>query len=251
MNSSIGTGSLAYVAGSKVMDMRTSSNDDQKMETKIERSTSVDNKIEVGKSCNRGNTCTEVANAGQQESSNGCGDLVSLRASTDNAAYYSSGPQNCSSPKLGREADGSCYATDSLDFSPLPVANLYEKSGKDKKSCTRHGNKLSAQQKLRFEDDRMHSFQISNNADLVIESNGQQSPATLHSIDWEIEVASPDEDKPEVMSNNLVNELQMVNQRRISDVPQIAMLSTTISQGRPVSEDRVSEWLCTLHRIGI
>lgn len=251
MHSSIGTGSLAYVIGSKVMDMRTSANGDQELETNIERSTSINNNIEVGKCCNRSNTCTEVANATQQESSNDCVDLVSLRSCTDNAAYDSSGPQNCS-PKLGRETDGSCCNTDSrFDFPPLPVANPFEKSDKDKKSSKRHRNKPSTKHKLRFEDERMHSFQICNNVDLVIESNGQQPLASLQPIDCEIDIASSDEDKPEILSNNLVNEVQMVNQRRISDVPQPAIISTAIPQERPVNEDRVSEWLSTLHRIGI
>lgn len=80
MHSSVGTGSLAYAVGSKVMDMRTSSKDDRKMEAKIERSsTSNDNNIEVGKCCERGTTCTGTENASQQESSNDWVDLVSLR----------------------------------------------------------------------------------------------------------------------------------------------------------------------------
>ncbi|KAK7276691.1 hypothetical protein RIF29_17835 [Crotalaria pallida] len=77
-------------------------------------------------------------------------------------------------PKLGRVSDGSHYLTDSsFDFPPLPVTNLSDKSGQDENSGIEHGDKHSAQHKLRFEDDRMHSFQINNNVDLVIESNGQ------------------------------------------------------------------------------
>ncbi|KAK7259845.1 hypothetical protein RIF29_25460 [Crotalaria pallida] len=61
----------------------------------------------------------------------------------------------------------------SFDFPPLPVTNLFDKIGQDENSGIEHGDKHSAQHKLRFEDDRMHSFQINNNVDLVIESNGQ------------------------------------------------------------------------------
>ncbi|KAI4324335.1 hypothetical protein L6164_023882 [Bauhinia variegata] len=247
MHSSIGTGSLAYVVGSKVMDMRTSSKDDWKMEAKLERSASQSN--EVGK-CDGDNFSKDAENAHQQESSSNWVDLMSMRASMDNAECDSPSPQNCTSPNLGREADGSYYNTDNgFGFPPLPVTNLFEKSSKDRKPSTDLGDKLSTQHKLRFEHDRMHSFEISNNVDLVIESNGQQAPTALHAIKSEIEIASPHKDEPESRSRNSVNEARMVNQLRVSDIPQSATINTSISQGRSVSEDRVSEWLWTLHRI--
>ncbi|XP_027341512.1 small G protein signaling modulator 1 isoform X2 [Abrus precatorius] len=250
MHSSVGTGSLAYVVGSKVMDMRTSSKDERKEQPKIERSTYNYNDIEVGKHSDRSITCTEAADASHRESSNNGVDLFSLRASTDNATYDSSGQRNSSSPKLEREAEGSHFVIDSsFDFPSLPVSNLFEKSGKDKKSGTEHYDKLPAQDKSRFEDDSMHSFRINNNVDLVIESNSQQPLAALHPMDSEIEIASPDEEEPEFLSDKPVYELQMVNQLKISDVPQPAMISASVSQEWPVSEDRVSEWLWTLHRI--
>ncbi|XP_057450941.1 uncharacterized protein LOC130742862 isoform X2 [Lotus japonicus] len=223
MHSSVGTGSLAYVVGSKVMDMRTSS--------KLERE------------------MKEAAKEGHHESSNGSVDLASLRASTDGATYDSYGQQNCSSPNLGRETDGShCVIDSPFDFPALPVTNLFEKSGKDNNSSTEHGSKLSARHRLRF-DDEMHTFQINDNVDLIGESNGQQPRGILHSTNSEIEVASPDEDEPEFPSDNAVYEAQMVNQLKISDVPQPARISAAMSQEWPVGEDRVSEWLWTLHRI--
>jgi hypothetical protein len=243
MHSSVGTGSLAYIVGSKVMDMRTSSKDEHKIEAKLERSTSNDNNV------------AEATNTNHHESSDNWADqfdLVSSRASIDSATYDSSGQQNCSSPKIGREPDGSHNMIDSsFDFPHLPVTNLFVKSGEDEKSDTEHGNKLSAQRKLRFEDDdRMHSFHINNNADLVIESNSQPL-TTFHPVNSEIEIASPDEDKPELPSKNPVYETHTVNQLKISDIPRPAMTSASMSQGWAASEDRVSEWLWTLHRIGI
>lgn len=252
MHSSVGTGSLAYIVGSKVMDMRTSSKDERKIEAKLERSTSNDNNVEVEQCHGRSIICAEVANTDHHERSDDWADqlnLVSSRASTDSAASDFSGHQNCSSPKIGREPDGSHNRIDSnFDFPPLPVTNLFEKSGEDKNSGTEHGNKLSTQRKLSFEDDRMHSFHINNNIDLVIESNGQP-PTTSHPVNSEIETASPDEDEPEFPSDNPVYETPMVNQLKISDVPQPAMTSASMSQGWAASEDRVSEWLWTLHRI--
>ncbi|KAF1859396.1 hypothetical protein Lal_00009980, partial [Lupinus albus] len=183
-----------------------------------------------------------AANVSQRESSDDWVDLVSLGADTDNASYDPFGQQNCSSPKYGRESDGSHYFR-------LSFTNLFEKSGKDKISGIENGDKHSAQHKLRFEDDRMHSFHVNNNANLVIESNDQHPLATLHGMDYEIEFASPDEDEPEFLSSNPIYDAKMVDQLKISDVPQPAMINASISQGLPASEDRVSEWLWTLHRI--
>ncbi|RDY03809.1 TBC1 domain family member 15, partial [Mucuna pruriens] len=250
MHSSVGTGSLAYIVGSKVMDMRTSSKDGRKLQAKIEGSSYNDNDSEVGKCYDRSIICTEGANASHWESSNNGVDLVSLRISTDNAEYDSSGQRNSSSPKLGGEEEESdCVTDSSFDFPPLSVTNLFEKSGKDKKSGTEHRDKLPAPDQSRFEDDSMHSFRINNNVELVIESNSQQSLATLLPMDSEIGIASPDEEEPEHLSENHVYEAQMVNQLKISDVPQPAMIRSSISQGWLVSEERVSEWLWTLHRI--
>lgn len=247
MHSSVGTGSLAYVVGSKVMDMRTSSKDERQVQAKLERATSSDSNVKVGECCdNRNVICAEVANAGHHESYGDWVDLVSLRASTDHATYEYSGQENCSSPKLGREPNGPHSATDnSFDFPPLPVTNLFEKGGEDKKLGVEHDDKLSARSKLRFEGERMHSFQINNNVDLVIESNGES--ATFHPTSSEIEIASPDEDEPKLSTGNPVYEVQMANQL---DVPQPA-ISASMSQGWPSGEDRAAEWLWTLHRIGI
>ncbi|RZB84408.1 small G protein signaling modulator 1 isoform X1 [Glycine soja] len=250
MHSSVGTGSLAYVVGSKLMDLRTSSKDGRKSQAKIEESTYNDNNVEVGKCYDRNIICTEGENSSHWESSNNGVDLVSLRVCTDNAACDSSGQRNSSSPKLGGEVEESdCVTECSFDFPPLSVTNLFEKSGKDKNSGTEHGDKLPAPGQSRFEVDSMHSFRINNNVDLVIESNCQQPLATLHPMDSEIGIASPDEEEPELLSENQVYEAQMVTQLKISDVPQPAMIRSPISQGWPISEERVSEWLWTLHRI--
>lgn len=255
MHSTIGTGSLAYVVGSKVMDMRTSSKDERIREPKVEsRKTSTDNTKYLGNDWN--NHCTVTSYACQRESSSNSADLVSVRGSTDSGAYDSScyiptsGPYNCSSPKIGREADGSQYAhEDCFDFPLLPVTDLFEKSGENKKSCELHDDKLSTQHKLRFKDDRMHSFQINNNEDLIIESNGSPSCNISHSINSEIEVVRPDAHESIVLSNNMLDGTEMVNQLRISDVPQKAMINSSTSQRETASENRVSEWLWTLHRI--
>ncbi|XP_027928491.1 small G protein signaling modulator 1-like isoform X3 [Vigna unguiculata] len=249
MHSSIGTGSLAYVVGSKVMDVRTYSKDGRKLQDNIEESTCYDNNVEVGKCYDRSNICTEEAKVSHWNSSNDGVELVSLRVSTDNVAYDSSGQQNSSSPKSGREDEELDYVSaSSFDFPHLSVTDMFENSGKYQSGIELR-DKLPVPEQSIFEDESMHSFRINNNVDLVIESNSKQPLATLHPMDSEIGIASPDEEEPGLLSKNQVYQAQMVNQLKISDVPQPAMIRSSISQAWPVSEERVSEWLWTLHRI--
>ncbi|KAJ7947471.1 Ypt/Rab-GAP domain of gyp1p superfamily protein, putative isoform 1 [Quillaja saponaria] len=257
MHSSIGTGSLAYVVGTKVMDMRTSSKDGRRIEAKVERiSDSTKNTNKIVECSDRDVYCTDTIDAHQSECSGDLVDTASLRESTDSAAYDSSGStpisglHNCTSPKVGREAIGAHYITEKcFDFPPLPVPDLFERSEEDKKASMEHGDHLSMPRKLRYDDGRMHSFQINNNIDLVMESNGREADNSSHPIDSETEIASSDVDDPDFQSNYLGSRTQMINQLRISDIPEIAIISTSTSQGRATNEDRVSEWLWTLHRI--
>lgn len=256
MHSSIGTGSLAYIVGSKVMDMRTSAKDEGSREAKEEsRKASTDNTNNLENHCDWNNNCTDTSYDCQRVSSSNSADVVSVRGSTDSGAYDSScyipnsGQYNSSSPKIGREADGSHYVPeDCFDFPHLPVTDLFEKSGENTKSCELHDNKPCTQRKQRFEDDRMHSFQINNNVDLIIESNGSPSSNVSHLIDSEIEMVQPDDAHESIaVSNNLLKKTEMVSRLRISDVPEM-MINSTSKHGK-ASEEKVSEWLWTLHRI--
>ncbi|CAK7322663.1 unnamed protein product [Dovyalis caffra] len=238
MHSSIGTGALAFVVGSKVMDMRTSSKDDGR-----------------GKLCDWNNDCTDTACTCAGESSSDSAELVSVRGSSDSAAYDSScfmptsGPLNSVSPKRGGEVHGSEYVAESyFDFPPLPVTNLFDKR-EDKKESGVHDDKPATQRKLRFEHDRMHSFQINNNVDLIIESSGEPSNHASSQKQSEIELVHHDNHEPELQSNNLGYEKEIVNNLRIADVPETPLLNGNTSNRGAAGEDRVSEWLWTLHRI--
>lgn len=258
MHSSIGTGALAFVVGSKVMDMRTSSKDDGRGEAKVEsRRASIDttNKLENYSDWN--NNCTDTSCACERESSSDSGELVSVRESTDSAAYDSScfiptsGPYHNGSPKGGGEACGSEYVAESyFDFPPLPVTDLFDKRGEDQKECGVHNRKPSTPRKLRFEDDRMHSFQIDNNVDLIMESNGSPSNNVSSQNDSEVEIVCHGGHEPVLQSNNLGYEKVIVNRLRIADGPETPLLNATTSKGVSAGQDRVSEWLWTLHRIG-
>lgn len=257
MHSSIGTGSLAYVVGSKVMDVRALSKDDERRESKVEHSqASFDNTNKVENYCDRINSCTDTSYASQQESSSDSADLASVRESTDSVAYdsscfiHTSSPHDCSSLKVGREADGTKYVPQSyFDLPPLPVTDLFGKSEEHENQGGMHDDKLSLEGKSSLKGGRMHSFQINNNVELVIESNCSPPNNVSRNTNSEIEMVHPDDSRSVLQSNNMDNKTEIVNRLRISDVPETEFRNTTLSQGGAVSEDRVSEWLWTLHRI--
>ncbi|KAJ6366561.1 hypothetical protein OIU77_003029 [Salix suchowensis] len=256
MHSSIGTGALAFVVGSKVMDMRTSSKDDERGEATVKsRRTSVDvtNRLENYSDWN--NNCTDTACTCEVQSSSDSAGLVSVRGSSDSGAHDhscfipTSGPLNSGSPKRDGEAHGSEYVVESyFDFPPLPVTNLFDK-GEDKKESSVLDEKPPTQRKSRIQDDRMHSFQINNNIDLIIESSGEPSNHASPQKKSEIELVHQEDHEPVLQSNNLGNEKEIVDKLRIADVPETPLLNRTTSNGGVAGENRVSEWLWTLHRI--
>ncbi|KAL2530034.1 Ypt/Rab-GAP domain of gyp1p superfamily protein [Forsythia ovata] len=256
MHSSIGTGSLAYVVGSKVMDMRTSSKDDGIREDEDQSrriSEASANKVD-NNNCVLDSNCTEKSHTCRRESCGDSDDLVSVRASKEGAYDYSglvpsSGAYNCTSPSE-LEADGSQYVTESyLDFPPLPVTDLFENSNKNKKESRLHNDRHSTRCKLKFGDEHMHSFQIDSNTDLVVESNGTPSNDDSPPPNSESEMIYPDVQESHSPSNNVEYESEMLNRLRISDAPEIPAKNAITSRGGAASGDRVSEWLWTLHQI--
>nr|XP_043628393.1 rab GTPase-activating protein 22-like isoform X5 [Erigeron canadensis] len=205
MHSSIGTGSLAYVVGSKVMDMRTMAKEDErrKSDGKLEQSSNdVSERLESFSSCS--DICIETSCAHPRESTD-C-------AAYDDSCSIPSTPYNDSHPKSRSEGDGSQYRTSSFyDFPPLPVTNLFEKSALDDNiESTSHEERHSTRRKLRFEDDH------------VIEE-----PRSSH-LDYEIEKADIQKE---------------------TNVPEIPRVNPVTSHVRTRSQDRVSDWLWTLHQI--
>ncbi|XP_071722329.1 uncharacterized protein [Rutidosis leptorrhynchoides] len=253
MHSSIGTGSLAYVVGSRVMDMRTSSKIDEAREAEAKsQQASIDECDKLERECNRSN-CTDSAYDCQRESSCDSTDLVSGR-STDSAAYNSScfintsGTYDCGSPDKGRETEEPNYLGERyFDFPSLPVTDLFEK-GEDHKQCGMQNDKPYVHHNLIIEDSRMHSFQINNNVDLIMESNGSSSDSS-HPKTPEIEMVCPDVHDRVSLHNTSSYKKEIVNRLRISDVPEMPLVSATTLQGGAASEEKVSEWLWTLHRI--
>lgn len=188
MHGSIGTGMLAFVVGSKVMDMRAYSKKDPEVEA-LETS-----------------------------------DHVSVRQSTD---------VHQSDSAVGNQ----------LDHPGLLVTNLT--NNEVEKEYELHDSR----QRFDDVDDTMHSFQIRNNEDLIIESNGAFSTSSTESLNSEKDMVHIHGEEMVRQSNNLSRNSNIVNSYRISKPETARMVASTSLGG--LGGDRVSEWLWTLHSIGI
>ncbi|KAK8986194.1 hypothetical protein V6N11_082469 [Hibiscus sabdariffa] len=252
MHSSIGTGSLAYPVGSKVMDMRTPSKE-IKVE-QIEASTDGTGKRE--KYSEFSNNCPDKLYADQRVNISNSGDLTSVGRNVDSSAYVSCSSSTCGpcgpcSSKRGGDCNESEFITEyGFDFPSLPVTDLFEKSEDEKEFDAEEV--YSGRYKLIIEDGNMHTFQINNKADLIMESNISSSPSKNISSRYNTEielVTHSDAFEPVLSPNNLSYQTETVNELSISSVPETPMVNATRSQEVAAQEERVSEWLWTLHRI--
>lgn len=238
MHSSVGTGSLAYVVGSKVMDMRKSyrdeavkvvDTDENREEACIDNN---DNANTENHHSDWSNNGTDTSHVHRRGSSSESVDLVSGRESPESVVYNASSFVSASSPYGFASPDG--Y----FDFPSLPVTDLFGRNSLDKIEVSTPDEDASLKSELRSEDGGMHNFRIDKNADLVREQRRSTS---------EIEVMHPDSVGP---SSYTGRNAEIVDGLRISDVPEIPSVKETPSRVGNVTEDRVSEWLWTLHRIG-
>nr|GEV45445.1 hypothetical protein [Tanacetum cinerariifolium] len=198
MHSSIGTGSLAHVVGTKVMDMRTTKVDERrKSDVKREKTSNVaSDRLESP--CNCSNICIETSCAHPRGSLSDSAGIASTRESTDCAAYDES----------------FCIP------SSTPYSGSYPKSiSEDKNERKSHDERHSTRRKLRFEEDHV------------------------------VEVTHPDVSGSLPRSSNLDFGVENVNIQRKTGAPEIPVVNPVASHVRTRSQDRVSEWLWTLHQI--
>ncbi|CAA0833280.1 Ypt/Rab-GAP domain of gyp1p superfamily protein [Striga hermonthica] len=256
MHSSIGTGSLAYIVGSKVMDMRISSKEDRGRDTEVQSARFTDatsDNIEANfvmnrKSSDKSYTC-------QKEGSDDSGDLVCVRDSAMGGAYDSScripspDPCNYTFPTAHQTHEPNYMAGSYLDFPALPFRDLFEENNEDTKVDSLHEDKNSSKRKLRYDDEHMHSFEIDNNADLVVESDSLPTNSVSQYDNPKSDIINSDMRESISRTSNLEYGAELFNGLRISDAPELPAQYATTSQGGGASEDRVSEWLWTLHRI--
>ncbi|XP_048634727.1 uncharacterized protein LOC125608373 isoform X2 [Brassica napus] len=206
MHSSVGTGSLAYVVGSKVMDMRKSYRDEA-----VKVATTDENTEEACADDNNDNANAEshhsdwsnnnggadTSNVHRRGSSSESVDLASGRESPESVVYNTSSFVSASSPYGFPSPDG--Y----FDFPSLPVTDLFGRNSLDQIEVSTPDKDASLHRELVREQQRSTS---------------------------EIEELHPDS----------------VGGLRISDV---ASVKESPSRVGNVTEEGVSEWLWTLHRI--
>lgn len=112
------------------------------------------------------------------------------------------------------------------------------------------GGKMSvSKHPSRYDEEHMHSFQINDNLDLIIESN-DSSNSFLHVSHSEKEMFSSDARAHVSGSTEMRYPTGAANGLRVLNAPVTAMKGRISSNGQLAREDRVSEWLWTLHRIG-
>lgn len=256
MHSSIGTGTLAYPAGSKVMDMRTSSNDEGEREAKVKsKQCSTDNTDKVESSCALSDNCTDMSDTSQREVSSDPTDLVTVRSSKetvarDSSCILSSSVQDTySTLKVGRESHGQHIVAETcFDIPPLPVTDLFE--SEDENECLPYDEECPTQGKLGFEDGNMHSFQISESFELIMESTSTALPAknTVLPFDSETKLVIPGGLQRVSESPSLGRKTETINSLKISDILETPLANTSACKGA-ANDEKVSEWLWTLHRI--
>lgn len=239
------------------MDMRTLSKADKRQEagTKSQRvSNDHANKLSYS---GRNNNCTGTSFAHPRESSSDSAGSVSMRGNTESTAHKSSsltpgsGTYDYGSPKPGSEEHGSEYISGTYtDVALLPIIDLIEKSGEEKKEHGVFDDGLSTQNNSIVKDENGHSFQINNNVDFFEMSNVSVSNNNSYVTDSEIQMVCSDVHEPVLQSNNLRLDKE-INRLRISNIPETSILGANRSQRGATSKDRVSEWLWTLHQIGI
>lgn len=254
MHSSIGTGTLAYIVGSKVMDMRTSSkyNDTKEALTTIAVSQDTTNIIEAYSG--RNNSFIDTSYQHKKHRSSNSLELYSFRISTGTIARDPScaaSPLQFNFPEEPEtELDDHQYAADSFyDFPSLPVTNYFEKDDTDDyDSCLLDGRLSISKSSFRFRDEHVHSFQISNNVELIMEPNGSTNAiAKSHGTEFCTTFMKDQSNMPKEPGYEKVE----FGKLRISDGRERANTEETTSNGSVVRDDRVSEWLWTLHRIAI
>lgn len=249
MHSSVGTGMLAYVVGSKVMDVRTPPKDTVTREGE-ESNKDHCSRINQQETYSFNNYHKDTSQVQKRDSSGDSADFFSLTESKDSMTFDASSSldessaHNCFRAKPESRVYEDQYESENFfDFPPLPVTDLFKNSESEKRSCEALDE---SEHSFRSEGEAMHSFKISNNVDLVMESNNTPpypSNSDTGGFDQNIQT--------EVTGlENVGCDSVIVTRLRVSDTPEIRRSDGSASNGVPASDNRVSEWLWTLHRIG-
>ncbi|CAO2174221.1 unnamed protein product [Urochloa humidicola] len=257
MHTSIGTGELAYAVGSKLMDVRTLPKETDSVEVSTSQQTSHQAPCNVAESsnsnCGSGGTPQSQKRKGCSKSAEPIGFN---NIHNDSSVYDSSNfmvpstANNCL--RVSRDYDDigePMYDSEAFTDFPSPSGrNLFENGGEDSNGVEdSHCSFSVPEDRLRPRDERMHSFQINNNIDLIIESNSFSNdlfrPSNSDSAIFHSDAYKQDRWLDDGYSKEIIDSL------RISDAPEADLVDGTKSNGSIADKDRVSEWLWTLHRI--
>ncbi|OEL30495.1 Cysteine synthase, chloroplastic/chromoplastic [Dichanthelium oligosanthes] len=258
MHTSIGTGELAYAVGSKLMDVRTLPIEtDSREEVSTSQQTSHQALCNVAENsnlnCGSGGTPQSQKRKGCSKSAEPAG----FNIHNDSSVYDSSNFMVSSTEVNSCLTDSGDYddigeprydSETFTDFPSLSGTNLFTNGGEDSNGVEESHCSFSVpEDRLRPRDERMHSFQINNNIDLIIESNSFANdlfrPSNSDSAIFHSDAYKQDRWLDDGYSKEIIDSL------RISDAPEADLVDGTKLNGSIADKDRVSEWLWTLHRI--
>ncbi|KQK23571.1 hypothetical protein BRADI_1g74660v3 [Brachypodium distachyon] len=258
MHPSIGTGELAYAVGSKLMDVRTMSKENDSGELREVSASQRASKHTDGNLVENSNLNYDSGGSPQSQKREGCSKSVKhadFNVHTDSSVYNSSKFMVSSTVVNSCLSDPGDYSDmgepryDSetfIEYPSLAGTNLFSNDGGDSNGVEQSHCSLSVpEDKLRQRDERMHSFQINNNIDLIIESNSDLFRAS----NSDSAIFYSDAYKQDKWLDNTGYKREIVDSLRISDAPETDFVDEMKSNSPVANKDRVSEWLWTLHRI--
>ncbi|KAH9329670.1 hypothetical protein KI387_001778, partial [Taxus chinensis] len=282
MHSSIGTGSLAYTIGSKVMDVRIMSKDSAKKQAKlgVERITQeAKSKLESSRGLQT-NERVEVsyANGDGRPSSTDSPDFGSARENPDDAAMNSFHSMSSAGLDSGvseseREDSGAIVSRqDSSDFPPLPVTNLFDKnentgvefSGyeailpkEQAMGNIYHSSQTNGEKEDFLIEASMNRFENSGkyaalNIELAQENHVSSSKDTRNYKKEKFTLAKAMVQEQELGISGSEQQLETTDRMKMSDASDPSdtpLINPVVALGVDVNEDRVADWLWTLHRI--
>ena len=242
MHTSIGTGELAYAVGSKLMDVRTLPKETE------------GGKVSTSQQAAHQAPCSLAENSNLIYGSGGTTQPQKRKICSKSAETVGFNEHNDSSRCSGDYDDIGEPRYDSeafIDFPSLTGTNLFANGDGDSNGVEEnHCSFLVPEDRVRPRDERMHSFQINNNIDLIIESNTFSNdifrPSSSDSA-----IFQSDAYKQDRWLGDTGYSKEIIDSLRISDAPEADLVDGTKSNGSIADKDRVSEWLWTLHRIGM
>ncbi|KAL6890553.1 hypothetical protein ACP4OV_008808 [Aristida adscensionis] len=260
MHASIGTGELAYAVGSKLMDVRTFPKEtDSGEEVSTSQRDSLHAPCSLAENPNLNYESGGTPQSQKMKSCSMSAEPVGFNVHNDSSIFESNfmvpstAVKNCSRDSRDYDDIGEPRYDDSetfTDFPSLPGTNLFSNGGGGGSNGAEesHSSFSVPEDRLRSRDERMHSFQINNNIDLIIESNSFSNDL-FRASNSDSAIFHSDAYKQDRWLDDTGYGREIIDSLRISDAPEADLVDETKSSNLTGDKDRVSEWLWTLHRI--